>query len=106
MKKISEFGLIKRIVLKLLHRLKKVAIRNDMKGLYDKLFKLHFSLYFDKDLEQEIVDMTEEGRAALRKHGRMVVREVYSNQQLDIKKRLYKASMTAYRDNVILNLKL
>ena len=107
MKKLSNFGLLKRIKLKATYKLMKLALNNSMMGLYMALFEYHFKTYFDgKILRGEVIAKTKEGIAAMKLHGRTVVKVIYHNQRPDSKKMIYKASAIAFRDNIILDLKI
>lgn len=106
MKKISDFGLLDRLILKGIHKLQKYAINNYHIDMYNKLFKIHFRRYFGLDLHTEVIALSEEGKAAMRRHGRIIVRVVYPNQRPGVKKMIYKASAIAFRDNIILEMKL
>lgn len=106
MKKISEFNIFKRLILKATHKLQKYMLYKGYGSVYRILFKLHFKMYFGMELEESIIQQTPEGLAALRRHGKMVIDTIYPNQPLTSKKMLYKASMRSFRDNLLLEMSL
>lgn len=71
--------------------------------MYYRLAKLHFKLYFGKDLVQEILNNTEEAHLAVKRHGRLVVKTLYKDSA-DMKKKMIRhAARGSFRKNLILD---
>ena len=103
-KKISDFSFINRIIFKLIHKLQKYSLNNGYYKLYISLFKLHFSRYFDLDLRTEVIAKSYSGKAAMRRHARIVIKVIYNNQSPDNKEIMYQASKPAFRDAFLIGL--
>lgn len=108
-KKINDFKFFKRTVLKAIHAAQKFALNKNMMKLYYGLFKLHFKIWFEKDLIEEIVNGSEEGDMAARRYARMIVynysKNVSSIDSTLLKKR-YKLLESSFKKNIMLEYKL
>lgn len=100
MKTNKEIGAIKRGLLKLLTKFQELSIKSRYTGLYYGLTKLHFYLYYGKNLTQEAVENSNEFGKAQKRHGNMVISILhpYSNR----KKYLHEKAMQAFQKDLIL----
>ena len=109
--KIIDMKVIKRLKLKIITKIQKILLRSDreiLAKLYYFLAKLHFSIYFDGELslEEEILNNSESGYLAAKRHSRLVVKTLYS-ESADIRKKMVRAAARgAFVKNIILTAKI
>ena len=107
--KMSDMGVIRRLALKLISKLQKQLLKSPAKSatnLYYKLAKIHFKLYFKKDLEQEVLNDTVAAYKAIDRHSRLVIKSLYNDKDEAVKKHLAAATRGAFVKNIILNAEL
>jgi len=107
----ENLGFIRRLVVKLITKVQKLLLRSETElasSAYYALARLHFSLYFkgEKSLEQEILNNTEDGYKAAKRHGRLVINTLYKDSDSVIKRMVRAASRGSFVKNIILNAKI
>lgn len=73
MKSDKDIGLLRQLVLRVLTFLQEATLKQDNHDMYYSLTKLHFKLYFGKNLVEEAVQNSREFRAAQRRHTAMIM---------------------------------
>lgn len=105
-KAISELSLLRRLAVKTLHKLQKLSMRIGLNNLSLSLAKLHFKTYFGKNLVNEVLIGTEEGKSATRRYGRMVVRMFFKDKARNVKLMFYKAAQEKFEKDLLLEVEL
>ena len=99
MKKNSDIGFFTKILLKVITFLQEACLKQD-NDLYYPLTKLHFRLFFGKNLVEEAVNNSMEFRVAAVRHIAMVMTIVHKTQKG--KKGLARAIGRAFQKNLLL----
>lgn len=68
-----KIGFIRKTLLKLITKLQEITIKKDNRNIYMYLTKLHFKLYFKKNLVDEALDNSKEFKSAANRHANMVM---------------------------------
>ena len=106
MKTDSDFNFLMVLIFKLLTFLQEATLKQDNVDFYYKITKLHFKLYFKKDLVEEALVKSREFQIAQHRHGCMVVSgtHIVGSPNLDQSKRnLYKHTIRAFEQNLLLD---
>ncbi len=109
--KLSDLSAPRRLVLKLITKLQKVLLKSErplVLMVYYKLSRLHFSVYFSGklSLETEVINNTEAGYRAARRHSILVVNTLFK-ESADIRKKIIRnAAQESFKKNILLNAKL
>lgn len=96
----KDIGFIRKAVLKLLTKLQEVAIKSQDSSIYLALTKLHFKLYFKKNLVKEAVLNSQEFRVAAKRHGNMTITLLHGNSKR--KSYLHSKISEAFQKDLIL----
>lgn len=108
-KKINEFGFFMRTAFKILTLLQKRALKLSNTNYYYALSKIHFKLYFKKNLLEEMLIGSPEYEAAANRHARMVVKMLYPNIRIkenDWPVYIYEAAYLNFSSTLTLSIKL
>lgn len=101
MKKNSQIGFLRKLVLKAITFLQVACLKQD-NDLYYPLTKLHYKVFFGKSLVDDAVQNTVEFRAATLRHVAMVMIEVHGITQKSKSKTLSRGIANAFRKNLLL----
>ena len=104
--KMSEMGMLKKAMLKLISKAQKGLLKLDISlatDVYYMLASIHFRLYFQKNLREEVLSCTEAANMATARHGRLVIKALYSDVDDVIKRHLAVVTRGAFVKNIILN---
>lgn len=109
--KLSELGVVRRSILKLITKVQKILLRSERKlitNLYYTLARIHFSIYFSGklSLDQEVMNNTEAGYRAMRRHSILVVNTLFKTSADMRKKIIRNAAQESFKKNILLNAKL
>ena len=88
MKRASEIGFLKKLILKFLTKLQELHLKNGKANKYLRVTKLHFKLYFGKDLVEEAVLNSEEFKLAKKRHMAMSVVNSFNGNAAKWKKQM------------------
>ena len=97
-------GFVKKLLLKFLTFLQVGMLKQDNDDFYYLLTKLHFKLFFGKNLVEEAGEYTSEFRRAKRRHSGMVISVFYPNNPN--KKQLSLIIEDSFTKNLLLETKL
>lgn len=96
----SQFPLHKRLLLRGITKLQKLVMDWDNTRLYYDLAKLHFKLWFGKDLKKHVIAGTSFAKLAARRHGRLVLKKYYPDMPKDSQASVIKNAMYAFMQNI------
>jgi hypothetical protein len=102
----KDIGFFTKLLLKILTKLQEVTLKSEYRGLYLKLTKLHFKLYFGANLLDSMVNDTKDFQVAQSRHGNMVVSLLYPKADNKVKYSIKKAAMAALKKDLLLEVKL
>lgn len=74
--------------------------------LYYRFAKLHFKMWFDKDLVEEVLNNSDEAHLAVKRHSRLVINALYKDSNPMRKKIIRNAARGTFRKNLILDTSL
>lgn len=104
MKKDADINFLVRLVLRVITFLQVACLKQDNNEFYYKLTKLHFKLYFGKNLVNESLYGTPEFRAAQERHTSMVM--IHKFKVNKGKNSIAKAVKHAFQNNLLLEVEL
>lgn len=100
---------LKGLQVKLITKVQKLLLRfNNQRAtnLYYYLAKLHFKIYTGLVLEEEVLNNTEIGYIAAKRHGRLVLKVLYKDSSQMARKVARYASRGSFIKNILLGSKL
>lgn len=100
----KDIGFFRKMFLILITQFQKMTLKLEDRDLYLAFTKLHFSLYFRKNLVEESAKNSREFKAAAERHGRMVISIV--NPNITHKKRIKETIKRAFQKDLLLETKL
>ena len=101
-----KIGKIRECVLRLITKLQASAIRSDDTRIYYFLSKLHFMLYFRKNLIAESLIDSYVFTKAQKRHAKMVINILHNDKSKETKGKLYKLAKISFSENLLLEVKL
>lgn len=102
-KHISEFGFIKRFLLRSITKIQKRIIHWENSNLYYLLARAHFKLWFGFSLGSATTHGMRVSRLAAKRHAKLLVKNVYKNAPKEHKRRIYRMAQHSFRQNILLN---
>ena len=108
MQKLSDMTITKRLKLKVITKIQKLLLKSQRVmavNLYYYLARLHFKIYTDgyMTLDGCILNDSEAGYMAARRHARLVVNTLYPDATDAFKKWVRAAARGSFRKNIIIN---
>lgn len=105
----SELSLTSRILLKAISKVQICLLKLPNAIAVDTYYKLaewHFYIYFKRDLAGAVLAETVAGDMAVTRHGRLVIKALFSDKEAASKGRLAAAARGVFIKNLILNMEL
>jgi len=103
-KKLSEFVLPVRLILKAITKVQRQIITWENTNLYYLLAAWHFKIWFGKSLSDEITKSTDLGGLAAKRHAKLVLKKIYPEvKDNEAKTILAERAMGAFQKNILIN---
>jgi len=84
-RKLSEFGFVKRFLLKTIHKMQKNIVREwDNQALYFLLSRIHFRLWFGLSLYEEVRKGSSLAMRAAKRHSKIIFKEAFQASRPDL----------------------
>jgi len=102
----KDIGFFTKLILIVLTKFQEISLKSDDSSLYMRLTRLHFKLFFKKNLFDEFLNDSREFKAAQERHGRMVVSLLYPDSHKRRKKQLKNNAKESFAKDLALNIEL
>ena len=106
MRTTKDIGFFTKLILIFLTKLQEISLKSNDSDLYMRFTKLHFRLFFKKNLFDEFLNDSPEFKTAQERHGRMVVAMLFPDSHKRRKLQLKNNAKESFAKDLALDIKL